>query len=100
MNRVDVLDGEIVPVIEDKEFEELRRRMSELSVDQKAKLATELLPGAITLVLGGNNVINNSFAFQINGTAEEMSKKLENLSNETLATLIEAISIRIRNGTQ
>lgn len=94
--RVDLCEGEIIPVSSDNHFEKLREQVANLPIDDKAKLAKELLPGSVTVILGGNNVVNNSFAFQLNGNANELSEKLKDMPAEHLGELLKAIAIRIQ----
>lgn len=81
----------------DAEFNKLMQGLEDLTIVQRLAIAQKLLGenSGLTVVLGGNNVINNSFAIQINGDAPEISKQLEELPPETFAELLKAIAIRI-----
>jgi hypothetical protein len=49
--------------------------------------------GLATSILGGYNVINNSFALQVHGDSEKIAEQLQNFPPETIQSLTEAIAI-------
>ncbi|MBE9039353.1 hypothetical protein IQ235_00900 [Oscillatoriales cyanobacterium LEGE 11467] len=75
------------------EFDELADRIKSMSSEQRAELAQKLLGQnhGSTLIMGGTNVINNSFAIQLNGNAEEMSQQLKNVPPEVVDELLELL---------
>ncbi|MGK7947212.1 MAG: hypothetical protein AB4058_22375 [Microcystaceae cyanobacterium] len=79
------------------EPEEILKAFDDLTHEQKQYVIGKLLGDRLTFVLGGNNVINNATAFQINSNSEDMSKALNNLSPQTVAELLKAVSIYISN---
>lgn len=94
--KIDLCEGEIIPVDNGSNFEKVRQAIADMTVDEKAKITKELLPGGVTVILGGNNVVNNSFAFQLNGSADELSEKLKEIPAEQLGELLKAIALRIQ----
>lgn len=103
-----VIEGELVTTNGSDNFEEVRDRAQQLPLDQRAKLASELIPGAsefspqnITINFGTNITNNNtsdSIVFQPGTSADEVSKQLERFSQDDLSVLIEAVAIRMRRG--
>ncbi|MBP0021104.1 MAG: hypothetical protein J7647_26575 [Cyanobacteria bacterium SBLK] len=94
--RPNVNEGEIISVGENNHLERIRKEIANLSIDEKAKLAKELLPGGITVILGGNNMVNTSFAFQLNGDTDELSEQLKDMPAECLGELLKAIAMKIQ----
>ena len=72
--------------------QEIINLFENLSDKEKQDVLKELLCDRFTLVLGGNNVICNSTAVQINGTTDEMGKALENIPPEAIAELLKAVA--------
>ena len=69
--------------------------VDKLSDEQKQELAQKLIgqKSPLTVVLGGYNVINNSFALQINGDSEKIAEQLASLPPEAVANITEAIAM-------
>lgn len=80
-------------------IEDIISQIEGLSVEEKLELARKLSTTndnkGLTFILGSNNVINSSFAIQINKGADELSEQLKDLPTETLQELLRAIAIRI-----
>ena len=114
MDSTNLYKGERIPVSTNgnSNFEELRDRAKELPLDEKAKLVRELIPSAsefmssnVTINFGTNtnitnNATNDSILLQSGTSAEELAKQLEPFSQEDLSVLVEAISIRMRQGSE
>lgn len=77
------------------EFENFLDFVDKLSNKQKQELAQKLIGynSPLTVILGGYNVINNSFALQLNGDSEKIAEQLQNFSPEAIQSLIEAIAM-------
>lgn len=85
-------------VIRVMDFEDVVERVDQLPVEQRAELAKKLLghnPGVI--IIGGNNMISNSNVLQLNGSAEDISQQLKNVSPEVLEELLKAIAMNIKD---
>ena len=80
------------------EFNNFLDFVDNLSDEQKQELAQKLIgrDSPLTVVLGGYNVINNSFALQLNGDSEKVAEQLENFPPEAIASLTEAIAMWMR----
>ena len=80
------------------EFNNFLDFVDNLSDEQKRELAQKLIGqnSPLTVVLGGYNVINNSFALQLNGEAEKVAEQLQNFPPEAIASLTEAIAMWMR----
>ena len=80
------------------EFNNFVDFVNKLSDEQKRELAQKLIGqnSPLTVVLGGYNVINNSFALQINGDSEKIAEQLQNFPPEAIASLTEAIAMWMR----
>lgn len=80
------------------EFENFLDFVDNLSDEQKQELAQKLIgrDSPLTVVLGGYNVINNSFALQLNGEIDKVAEQLENFPPEAIASLTEAIAMWMR----
>ena len=81
-------------------YEDVEKLVDELSDEDKQKLSQHLMGGnqsPFAVVLGGHNVINNSFALQLNGEADKMAEQFDKVPPETLQKILEAIAIRIGN---
>ena len=80
------------------EFDNFLDFVDSLSDEQKQELAQKLIGrnSPLTVVLGGYNVINNSFALQLNGEADKVAEQLQNLPPEAIASLTEAIAMWMR----
>lgn len=65
--------------------------LDDLSEEEKQEVLEQILRERLTIVFGGNNVINSIVVFQLNGTAEEMSKFLEKASPEVIGELLKAL---------
>ena len=80
------------------EFNNFLDFVDNLSDEQKQELAQKLIgrSSPLTVVLGGYNVINNSFALQLNGEADKVAEQLQNLPPEAIASLTEAIAMWMR----
>lgn len=79
-------------------LDDIINQIEGLSVEEKLELVRKLSTtknSGLTFILGSNNVINSSFAIQINKGADEMSEQLKDLPTETLQELLRAIAIRI-----
>jgi hypothetical protein len=79
-------------------LDDIINQIEGLSVEEKLELMRKLSTTkneGLTFILGSNNVINSSFAIQINKGADEMSEQLKDLPTETLQELLRAIAIRI-----
>lgn len=63
-----------------------------LSEKEKQDVLKDILRDRMTIVLGGNNVICNSTAFQLNGVSDEMGKALENIPPEAISELLKAVA--------
>lgn len=94
-------------------FEEVKKQFFELPIESKLELINNLssnekiaigqnlLGGSgLTVILGGNNVVANSTAFQINSSAEEISKTLNELPPEVVAEFLKAIATSIIQRSQ
>lgn len=85
---------------EDERSRILSEEIAQLPIAKRAEIVAQQLPQGLSVVLGGNNVVNSTFAFQINSNPSELSKLLNEMSPETLAELIraatEAIASRIK----
>ena len=77
------------------EFDNFMDFVDKLSDEQKQELAQKLIgqKSPLTVVLGGYNVINNSFALQINGDSEKIAEQLASLPPEAVANITEAIAM-------
>jgi hypothetical protein len=77
------------------EFENFLDFVDKLSNKQKQELAQKLIGynSPLTVILGGYNVINNSFALQLNGDSEKIAEQLQNLPPEAIQSLTEAIAM-------
>ena len=85
-------------VVRVMEFEDVVKQADQLPVEQRAELAKKLLghnPGVV--IIGGNNMISNSNVLQLNGSAEEISQQLKNVSPEVLEELLKAIAMNIKD---
>ena len=82
------------------DFEEICKLIDELPTHQKAELGQRLLGrnSGLTVILGGNNVVNNSFALQLNQNSEDLKEQLKDIPTNVLVDLLEAISMRIKEG--
>ena len=80
------------------EFDNFIDFVEKLSDEQKRELAQKLIGhnSPLTVIMGGYNVINNSFALQSNGDTEKIAEQLTNLSPEKIAGLTEAIAMWMR----
>ena len=80
------------------EFNNFLDFVDNLSDEQKQELAQKLIgqDSPLTVVLGGYNVINNSFALQVNGDSEKIAEQLSNFPPEAIANLTEAIAMWMR----
>jgi hypothetical protein len=80
-------------------FDEISKIIDELPVDKKQQLAQKLLglQSGLIVILGSNNIINNSLALLNESSAEEISKKLKDISPEAVEKLIDAIAMKISN---
>ncbi len=83
-----------------QKMEEIWQNVESLPPKYRLELGQRLLSrllskSGLTVVLGGNNVINNSFAVQLNGNSEEMEKQIADIPTETLGKLVEAIANKI-----
>lgn len=78
-------------------LDEILKEINALAPDDRVQVAQKLLghDHGLTVVLGGHNVINNSFVLQLNGSVDEISNQLKELPAETLEELLKAIAIRI-----
>lgn len=78
----------------------LSDELTRLPIEKRAEIVAQQLPQGLSVVLGGNNVVNSTFAFQVNSNPGDISELLKNLPPETLAELIraatEAIASRIK----
>jgi hypothetical protein len=79
--------------------QEISKIIDELPVDKKQQLAQKLLglQSGLIVILGSNNIINNSLALLNESSAEEISKKLKDISPEAVEKLIDAIAMKISN---
>jgi hypothetical protein len=77
------------------EFENFLDFVDKLSNKQKQELAQKLIGynSPLTVVLGGYNVINNSFALQLNGGSGKIAEQLQNFPPEAIQSLTEAIAM-------
>lgn len=77
------------------EFNNFLDFVDNLSDEQRRKLTQKLIGqnSLQTVVLGGCNVINNSFALQINGDSKKIAEQLSDFPPEAIASLTEAIAI-------
>lgn len=94
------MDEKITPHTEvvDVEFNSFLDFVDNLSDEQKRELAQKLVGGQsspLNVVLGGYNVINNSFALQLNGDSEKVAEQLKNFPPELIQSLMEAIAMWI-----
>lgn len=81
-------------------LEQVLKLIEQLSSEERVELAQRLIGGSgLTVVLGGNNVINNSFAVQLNGNSEQLEEQLQQIPPDVIALLLEAIARRIACGT-
>lgn len=80
------------------EFNNFVDFVDKLSDEQKQVLAQKLIGqnSPLTVVLGGYNVINNSFALQLNGDSEKVAEQLSNFPPEAVVSLTEAIAMWMR----
>ena len=80
------------------EFSNFMDFVDQLSEEQKRELAQKLIGqnSPLTVVLGGYNVINNSFALQLNGDTEKIAEQLGSIPPEAIASLTEAIAMWMR----
>lgn len=85
---------------EDERSRILSEELTQLPIEKRAEIVAQQLPQGLSVVLGGNNVVNSTFAFQVNSNPGDISELLKNLPPETLAELIraatEAIASRIK----
>lgn len=89
-------------IIELVDFEELSKQIEKLTLEQKAEIARRLLkdkPGGI-IIIGDNNMITNSNVIQLGGTAEEISKQINDLPPEEFAELVRAVALTMKNNNQ
>ena len=92
----EINDARLVEFV-DFNFDEISKYVDSLPLEQKAELAKKVLgnnPGVV--IIGGNNMISNSNVLQLNGSAEEISKQLSNLSPEVFEELVRAIALNIK----
>lgn len=83
-------------VVRVMKFEDVVEQVDQLPVEQRTELARRLLGhGERIIIIGGNNMISNSNVLQLNGSAEEISKQLKNVSPEILEELVKAIALSI-----
>lgn len=77
------------------EFNNYLDFVDKLSDEQKQELAQKLIGhnSPLTVVLGGYDVINNSFALQLNRDTEKIAKQLQNFSPKVIQNLTEAIAM-------
>lgn len=84
---------------EDERSRILSEELTQLPIEKRAEIVAQQLPQGLSVVLGGNNVVNSTFV-QINSSPGDISEVLKNLPPETLAELIraasEAIASRIK----
>lgn len=81
------------------EFKNFLKGLDNLSEEQRNKLFEKFVRKynpPVTIVLGGDNVINNSFAIQANGEASDVAEQLKNIPPELVASLTEAIAMWMR----
>ena len=86
--------------ISETEFDTLLSTITRLGENKKQKLAQKLLGGEaspFTVIIGGNNVINNNTAILVNGSVEDLAKQLSSLDIDTVSKLLEAIAIYMKN---
>ena len=86
--------------IYEQKMAEILQNMKSLPPKYQLELGQKLLSrllgeSGITVVLGGNNAINNFFSIQLNGNSEEIEKQIAQIPTETLGKLIEAIANKI-----
>ena len=98
------MDEKITPHTEvvGVEFNSFLDFVDNLSDEQKRELAQKLVGGQsspLNVVLGGYNVINNSFALQLNGDSEKVAEQLKNFPPELIQSLMEAIAMWIGQNT-
>lgn len=89
-------------IIELVDFDELSKQIAKLTLEQKAEIARRLLedkPGGI-VIIGDNNMITNSNVIQLGGTAEEISKQINNLPPDEFAELVRAVALTMKNNNQ
>lgn len=89
-------------IIELVDFDELSKQIEKLTLEQKAEIAKRLLedkPGGI-VIIGDNNMITNSNVIQLGGTAEEISKQINDLPPEEFAELVRAVALTMKNNNQ
>lgn len=79
------------------EFNNFLDFVDNLSDEQKQELAQKLIgqDSPLTVVLGVHNVVNNSFALQINGDSEKIADQLAAFPPESIAKITEAIALWI-----
>ncbi|NJN12218.1 MAG: hypothetical protein HC836_48330 [Richelia sp. RM2_1_2] len=85
-------------LVEFVEFDEFAKRVEELPLEQRMELAQRAMgrnPGIV--ILGGNNMISNSNVLQLNGSAEDISKQLKEISPEVIEELLRAIALDMKN---
>jgi hypothetical protein len=77
------------------EFENFLDFVDKLSNKQKQELAQKLIGynSPLTVVLSGYDVINNSFALQLNRDTEKIAEQLQNFSPKVIQNLTEAIAM-------
>lgn len=83
-------------------FDELSKQIEKLTLEQKAEIAKRLLedkPGGI-VIIGDNNMITNSNVIQLGGTAEEISKQINDLPPDEFAELVRAVALTMKNNNQ
>ena len=80
------------------EFNNLLDFVDHLSDEQKQQLAQKLIGynSPLTVVLGGYDVINNSFALQLNDDTEKIAEQLKSFPPEPIQSLTEAIAMWMR----
>ncbi|WP_414623820.1 hypothetical protein [Calothrix sp. CCY 0018] len=92
----------VAKLVECVEFDEFAKRIEELPLEQRMEIAQRAMgsnPGGI-VIIGGNNMISNSNVLQLNGTAEDISKQISNLSPEVFEELLRAIALDMKSKNQ
>ena len=83
-------------------FDEFAKQIKELTLEQKAEIVNELLKNNLggIVIIGNNNLITNSNIIQLDGSTEEISEQLKNISEEKFAQLIEAVGLTMKKKNQ
>lgn len=92
----EISEARLVRLVDSEEF---KKYVDELPLEQQAELAQKAMnhnPGGIVIIGGGNNMISNSNVIQLNGSAEDISNQLKNLSPEVVAELIKAVALDMK----